>query len=95
MRLQNCKRPNSSPMVTFAPTPAIMVKTSDGKLSWLWVSMRLPAQEPMFLTGTLAIFKRCSASCSKLVDLDRLSWSRLIRLEREMAAPTWSEESPT
>ena len=46
------------PMVTFAPTPAIIVKTSEGKLSWSWVSIRLPAQDPTFLTGTFAIFKR-------------------------------------
>ena len=36
----------SLPMVMEAPAAAIIVKTSEGKLSWSWVSIKLPAHVP-------------------------------------------------
>ena len=34
------------PTMSVAPAAAITVKTSEGKLSWSWVSIKLPAHEP-------------------------------------------------
>ena len=35
------------PTTTKAPTVAMIVNTSDGKLALSWVSIKLPAQEPI------------------------------------------------
>jgi hypothetical protein len=54
---------------TVAAAPLKMVKRSDGKSRWSWVSMRLPAQQPALRTDVLATLRRCSSMGENDVDL--------------------------